>query len=334
VDRVPRSIVDVLLRSSEPSIRWKLRVKVLGEDPDGRAARRIQGEVKRSAPARALIEGHRVHAAETYAKWVGGHWVLASLADVGYPPGDAALAPLREEILRTWLHPYYLREAPLTAEHPKPSSRGVPIVTGRARSHASQQGSALLSLVKLGLADDRAAELAQLLLRWQWPDAGWNCDPKPQTTVSSMHETWLPLRGLAAYGMQASHQPSLEAARRAADTILDRRVLYRRSTGELIHRDWAKLRYPSYWHYDLLAGLKSLAELGLAGDQRCTQALDLLESKQLANGGWPAEAAYHRGFGEKKPSFDHVDWGRPDRGAPNEWVTAEALAVLAAAGRL
>ena len=53
-----------------------------------------------------------------------------------------------------------------------------------------------------------------------------------------------------------------------------------------------RLHYPCYWHYDLLAGLKVMAEAGFIGDPRCREALDLLESKRLPGGGFPAEARY------------------------------------------
>ena len=50
-------MVDLLLRSDEPSIRWKVRVKVLGEDPESRAARRLQGRVRRAPRTRRLLDG-------------------------------------------------------------------------------------------------------------------------------------------------------------------------------------------------------------------------------------------------------------------------------------
>jgi hypothetical protein len=45
------------------------------------------------------------------------------------------------------------------------------------------------------------------------------------------------------------------------------------------------------------------------------------------------EGRYYRGTGELRVYNDHVDWGGVARNRPNEWVTADALAVLAAAGR-
>ena len=66
-------------------------------------------------------------------------------------------------------------------------------------------------------------------------------------------------------------------------------------------------------------------------DERCADALDLLESKRLPDGGWPAEGRFY-GAGAGRRSL--VDRGGANRRRANEWVTADALTVLAAAGRL
>jgi hypothetical protein len=197
---------------------------------------------------------------------------------------------------------------------------------------------ALLAIVKLGLSLDRADQLVERLLHWQWPDGGWNCHGKPTAASSSVYETLLPMRGLAAYATARGDAArggaaARSAARYAAQVLLDRRVLYRRTTGRLIRADWAKLHYPVYWHYDVLAGLRGLTEAGLIGDARCQDALDLLERKQLPGGGWAAEVGYYRGTDQRRSGYEHVDWGGIDAARTNEWVTADALAVLTAAGR-
>jgi len=248
-----------------------------------------------------LIEG-AAHV-PVYAKWQGAHWVLAALADIGHPPGDPALVPLRERVLATWL-----------AVEP-------PLIAGRYRAHASQPGNALRSLIALGLADERCDALAAQLLKWQWPDGGWNCDRDPAAAVSSFHESLLPMRGLWAYGSAASRA----AARRAAEVFLRRRLLYRVSTGALIRPGFAKLHFPRYWHYDLLGGLIAMKELGLLADPRCADALRLLASMRLP-GGWPAHATYVRAANP-----DNAGWGGAGTRRANPWVTAEATAVLRAA---
>jgi hypothetical protein len=94
------------------------------------------------------------------------------------------------------------------------------------------------------------------------------------------------------------------------------------------------LHYPLYWHYDILLGLKAMAEMGLIRDPRCSQALDLLESKQLPGEGWPAERRYYRVSKEIKLGNEDVDWGPTSTRTRNDWVSADALYVLRAAGRL
>jgi hypothetical protein len=51
-----------------------------------------------------------------------------------------------------------------------------------------------------------------------------------------------------------------------------------------MHRRFVELRYPWYWHDDVLAGLAAMREYGLLRDPRCAYALDWLESKRLPAG--------------------------------------------------
>jgi hypothetical protein len=323
------AVVTSLLASDEPSIRWKVRVRVLGEDPKGRTVRRLQAEVRRSPRVTALVDGVEARRVHPYTKWLGPHWVLAALADLGHP-GGPELTPLVDEVLATWLSAGWFRDL---GAPPRINSPGVPRIDGRYRRCGSQQGSALLSAVRLGVVDERAEQLAERLQHWQWPDGGWNCDLRPSASSSSVHETLLPMRGLAAYGATAGDDGATAAARRAAEVFLERRLLFHRTDGTLVAADWARLHYPLYWHYDVLGGLKGLAELGLLADERCVPALDLLESKELPDGGWPAQARYYRGVGGQGSGVDHVDWGGVSATRVNPWVSADALTVLASASR-
>jgi hypothetical protein len=190
-------------------------------------------------------------------------------------------------------------------------------------------------MLALGLADDRADELARRLARWQWPDGGWNCDRHPATANSSYHESLIPLRALALHAQVTGDQASRAAAERAAEIFLKRRLFQRQSDGSIIDADFVRLHYPPYWHYDILAGLKILAEAGFLADPRCAEALDLLMAKRLPDGGWPAERKYYR-VGGRPPATGSspVDWGGTSKVHLNEWVTAEALSVLRRAGRV
>jgi hypothetical protein len=333
------SIVDKLLASEEPSIRYKVRVNVLSESEDSRDILDLREEIKRSARVQALIadkdETGRLRPVQNaYSKWKGAHWVVASLADIGYPKGDAKLAPAVGQVLDFWLHPNWLTEQVCETPPPPHMDRSVPVINGRARRCASQQGNALFSAVRLGFVDERCRRLADLLIHWQWPDGGWNCDRKPEAAVSSFWESLTPLRALSKYARMTGDAETRSAADRAADLFLKRRLFRRLSDGQVMNPHFLRLHYPCYWHYDILFGLKVMGECGFITDPRCQDALDALESKRLTDGGWPAESKFYSAPSKGVSGSDWVSWGGVAKTHMNEWVTADALYALKAAGRL
>jgi hypothetical protein len=334
------SLLASLLTHPEPSVRWRVRMGVVGEDPGSESIRLLQDEIRTSNRARALLAGHDAVRPDVYAKWQGAHWVLLSLADLGFPPGAPEVEPLVEAVLGTWLAPSYQTTVEVAKVNGRAWRSGVPVIQGRARRCGSQHGGALLALVRLGFLDERADRLAELLMQWQWPDGGWNCDKDPTTTMSSVYETLLPMRGLAAWAAARASEDAAAASRRAAGVLLDRRLAFHRATGEPIRTEWLVLHHPLYWHYDILAGLIGLHETGMLDDPACASALDLLLSKRIApargqgDGGWAAGARFYKSVGELKRYAEHVDWGPVGKSKANPWVTADAATVLAAAGRL
>ena len=108
-------VVDRLLESEEPSIRWKIRTGVLREPPGSPGILSLQEEVRTSPRVAALLSGRTasgriVSPHSVYDKWQGAHWVLASLADLGYPAGDPSLASACDQVLTHWIMPYYYEE--------------------------------------------------------------------------------------------------------------------------------------------------------------------------------------------------------------------------------
>lgn len=318
-----RSIIDKLVKSDEPSVRFKVLVNVLGKELESVEIIRLQQEIK-SCPRVRLLLSERGKDGKIpfhpYAKWYGAHWILASLADIGYPPSDESLIPLREQVYE-WL---------LSKKHEK----RIKSIEGRVRRCASQEGNALYYLLSLGLADARTEELAERLMKWQWADGGWNCDKNPKAINSSFMESLIPLRGLALYGKLTGGKESKNAAGRAVEIFLKRKLFKRQRDGKIISDDFVKLHYPCYWHYDILFGLTVMAKAGFIGDKRCYDALGLLESKRLPDGGFPAEKKYYQFTERIKTGRSLVDWGGTSEKHMNEFVTADALYVLKKSGRL
>jgi len=316
-------IVERLLRSSETTVRYKVYVNVLELDPETPQAQELRQEIRSSSVIRVLLseqgaDGKIPH--HPYSKWLGAHWVLASLADLGYPPGDESLKPLLEQSYEWLLSPFHLKS--------------IPTLGGRTRRCASQEDNLLYYGCALGFADDRSHELAERLVRWQWPDGGWNCDKRPEAVNSSYMESLVPMRGLAIYARLAGDPDATRAVERVAEIFLKRELFKRQSDGSIIHDDFIKLHYPPYWHYDILFGLKVMAEAGFIGDPRCQPALDLLESKRLPDGGFPAEGKYYHPAEKLTSGRSRVNWGGTSKQTMNEYVTVDALSVLKSAGRM
>jgi hypothetical protein len=324
-----RALVERLAASEDPVIAYKARVLVCGLAEDAPEAQALRSRIAGSPRAQALLAHRAADGTITtnpYKKWQGPHWTLYSLAQIDYPPGDEGLRPLLDQVL-DWL---------LSRDHLRPPrSVVVPGQEDRVRRCASQEGNAIWYALRLGLPDERIGQLVDRLVGWQWPDGGWNCDKRPAAHASSFQETALPLRALWAFGRRHGRGPALAAVDRAAELLLSRRLLWRRTTGALLDLDWGgpvdRISYPIQF-YDVLFALQVMAEIGRIGDPRCADALALLAAKQLPDGGFPLEEQKARTSAEVVSRGSHADWGPAGRRRSNPLVSLVALGVLRAAG--
>lgn len=322
-------IVKKLLASRHPSVQFKVRTRVLGENPASRAIRELQAQIKVSTLATGLLSHRKPDGTQNvknaYAKWQGPHWTLVNLAEIGYPAGDQDLLPMRDQFY-AWLFAPNHMQMPHTL-----------IIKGeedRVRRCASQEGNAVWYSYKLGLTDSRTDELVSRLQGWQWPDGGWNCDKRPGVTISSFFESLIPLRALAFHAELTGDRTSRAKARHAAEIFLKRHLFKRESNQTIINPNFTKTCYPYYADYNILFALVVMAEAGFIRDARCQEALDLLESKRLAGGGFPAERKLYKKANGVTSRGEFVDWGPSGKTKVNEFATADALYVLKAAGRL
>lgn len=315
------SIISVLLASDEPIIRYKTLAHLSPAEPAEVEAAR---QAMRSSPHVLALLASRAPdgtiSLHPYQKWQGAHWVLGQLADIEYPPCDTDLIPLRDQVF-SWL---------FSPEH----EIHIRLIEGRVRRCASQEGNALYAALMLGIADARAEELASRLMRWQWPDGGWNCDKRPAASHASFHETFFAMRALNLYASLSGDARVRQAALQAAEMFLQRRLYLRLSTGEVIDPQFTKLHYPNYWYYDILIGLRILNEIGLLNDPRCRPALELLLSKRLPDGGFPAEGKHYQVTTRDVSGKTPLAWGLTSSRKSNPFVTVEALRVLKSAGML
>ena len=159
------------------------------------------------------------------------------------------------------------------------------------------------------------------LLGEQLGDGGWNCEAERGSIRSSFNTTIAVLDGLLEYERANGASANLTAARlRGQEYLLERRMFRRLSTGEVVDRAWMQFSFPTGWHYDVLWGLDYLRSAGIEPDERCADAIDLVESKRGKDGKWVLEQPH--------PGRVHfaLDEGA---GKPSRWNTLRAMRVLA-----
>lgn len=322
------TLTDSLCAHENPVVAYRARLLLAGESESSRALCRLRRAIASSEMAKRLLLALNGESFNPYRKWQGPHWTLYSLAEIRFPAGDERLLPLRQRVMDWMFAPAFLKP---------PSTVFFPDQPRRPRHCASMEGNTIWSQLVLGIVDDEHVPLlVDRLVAFQWLDGGWNCDKQAGTHTSSVQETLLPLRGLAQWYRATGDERAWSAAKRAAEFLLARRLLWRKRDGALIEPEWGgpvdKIHYPIRF-YDVLSVLLVMAEIGMVSDRRCQDALDLLERKRLADGTFPVEWTNVTKADRIDTRGTFADWGSLHRKKGNPLVTVDALYVLGQAGR-
>jgi hypothetical protein len=162
--------------------------------------------------------------------------------------------------------------------------------------------------------------LVDRLLGEQMDDGGWNCEQENGSTRGSFHTTICVLEGLLAHEQATGGSPAATAAReRGQEYLLERHMLHRLSTGEMIDPAWTQFSFPTGYHYDVLRGLEYLRRARVTPDARIAEAIALVVQKRGQDGRWRLE----------NPHPDQLDLQMGEsEGQPSRWNTLRALRVL------
>ena len=284
------AVIDWLL-DSDPSIRWQVMRDLTDEPADVVAAERAR-VAKEGWGARLLaLQG-------ADGQWGGGTLFpkmlattssLMLLRDFGLDPASAearrAVALVREH--SRWEH----------AGQPFFEGEVEPCINGRAVTIGAYFGQDVQGIV------DR-------LLTEQMADGGWNCEQENGSTRGSFNSTICVLEGLLEHERASGATAEMTAARlRGQEYLLERRLLRRLSTGEVIDPDWTRFSYPTDYFYDVLRGLDYLRSAGATPDDRMAEAIDIVRTKPDAEGRWPLENPHP---GDLHFAIDEGE-GRPSR---------------------
>ena len=296
------TVIDWLL-DADPSIRWQVL-----RDLTGAAAEIVAAERARVASegwGARLLDQQRPDGqwgdGVATPFWWSNMYTLVFLRDLGVDPQNqrarAAIDRVRENV--AW--------APEFGSPPFFDGEVEPCINGR--------------VVALGACfGERRDRLVDRLLGEQLADGGWNCEAERGSVRSSFHTTICVLEGLLAFEQAFGSTPSVtDARRRGQDYLLDRRLLRRLSTGEIIEPAWTRFAFPPLWHYDVLRALEYLRAAGVPPDERVEEAVSIVRSRRQSDGRWLLDVRHRDTLHEEMAGAI---------GAPNRWITLRALRVL------
>jgi hypothetical protein len=307
-----RSVIEWLL-DSDPSIRWQVIRDLTDAPAEEVAAERARVATEGIGAQLLALQG-------TDGRWGGAAWnrgwnstmhVLMLLRDMGLDPASdkarRALERVRDGVIWKGCGPRQCDDNPFFAGEVEPC------INGQVGAVGAYFGQDIRGIV------DR-------LLTEQLADGGWNCEAANGSTRSSFNTTICVLEALLAYELRFGSTRQITAARhRGQEYLLERHLVRRRSTGEIISAcrksgaAFTRFAFPTWWHYDVLRGLEYLRSASVAPDKRVAEAIKLVKSKRNGDGRWPLETRYP---GVMPVQIDEGE----DR--PGRWNTLRVLRVL------
>jgi hypothetical protein len=299
----PKASVTKWLLDSDPAIRWQV-MRDITKAPEREVAVE-RARVASGGWAQALLASQREDGnwGDNVATphWRSNLYTLLALRNCGVDPDSA---PARHAIERVRDNVNWGAEfgnSPFFEGEVEPCINGGVVTIG-------------------GYFGETSDRLVDRLLGEQLADGGWNCEAERGSVRSSFHTTICVLEGLLAYENATGRNADVTRAReRAHEYLLERRMLRRLSTGDVIDNRWTRFAFPTTWHYDVLRGLDYLRSAGVAPDARAEEAVAIVATRRHQNGRWPL------GVVHAEPV--HFDM-EPGKGRASRWITLRALRVL------
>jgi len=190
-----------------------------------------------------------------------------------------------------------------------------PCINGRVVTVGSYFGQDVTGIVERLLGEEMA-------------DGGWNCEQENGSTRGSFHTTINVLEGLLEHRRTTGGSAEVIAAlEQGQEYLLERRMLRRLSSGELIDPAFTRFSFPTGYHYDALRGLDHLRAAGVTPDGRGAEAIDLVRSKRDADGRWPLENPHESEMVNARVRDLEFDMDERE-GRPSHWNTLRAVRVL------
>ena len=314
--RLSDSTVQWLL-DTDPALRWQVEKDITG------APRHVWEQTK----ARVPYEGWAAFVLsqqDADGQWAGGAHFPAGFFDSGEPaepgqPWTATSWSLKD--LREWGVPASaLGETPaLLARNCRWEYDDLPFWDGEV--DVCINSYTLAAGAWLGVD---VTALAGWFTEHRLGDGGWNCEAEEgNSSKSSFHSTLNALVGLLDYELRSGDSQCREARLAGQEYLLERRLMFRLTTGDLVGGFVTEFAYPHRHRYSALTALDYFRAAsvhdGIEPDNRLSEAIEVVRRARQSDGTWLQ--------GRPLPGRRWVEVDSAE-GEPSRWLTLMGTRVL------
>jgi hypothetical protein len=318
--------IDWLLEEDNPSVQYFALTEILDKPYSNREVKKSKNAIMEIGPVPKILskqneDGYWMSPDQFYtSKYKGAVWQLIILAELGADEKDYRIRKACEFIIE---YSQDLESGGFSIWHRKRKGGGrhsgvIPCLTGNM----------VWSLLRFGyLGDPRVERAIDWITTYQRFDDGDSARPKgwpydKATSCFGKHSCHMgvvkALKALADIPFEKRSKSVKETIGKAVEYLLKHHV-YKRShdLSRVSKPGWLRFGFPLMYQDDVLEILGILTKLGIK-DDRMQEAVDLVLSKQNADGRWMLESTFNGRF------HTNIEL----KGKASKWITLNALRML------
>lgn len=240
-------------------------------------------------------------------KWISTHYTLLDLRNLNLPQNNKIVQETIELVL----------------QNGKSDDGGIPLGPSTKQHSDICVNAMFLNYASyFKTSEKKLHSIIDSILNEIMPDGGFNCrTTRSGAKHSSFHTTISVLEGLTEFikaGYKYKKVEIRNAIKTSTEFILQHQLFLSDHTGQLIHKDFLKLSYPSRWKYDILRALDYFQYAGINWDYRMQASINFILEKRNSDGTWNMQSMY--------PGQVHFTMEKA--GKPSRWITLRILRVF------
>lgn len=301
-------IINWLLESEIPTIRYKTMLDLLQYSPQDKNCRKTYQEIQSGGPVPAILDrqvesGRWQHAKHYYGpKFTSTHWSMMLLEELLCSPEEQRFQAAVEFMLSA--------TQKLIMEYSDTQNTGFTCLFGNIIRYSVYGGRLgdhhLQTMIDL-TANSLFQEQCKCDWNWQMPCVWgaarsiWGLISIPEVDRSDQVEN-------------AIHDGMNFVLKNVNLIIQNQSSEVEKQT----HKTWSKLNFPLFYQADILFVLRLLSEMNELNHPLAGNLIEWLQSRQKPNGQWQGTSPYRQ--------RTHPEMGKPEE--TSRWVTLQATSIL------